>query len=1832
MLATLLQENRWPTHDEQVILSGYSSWGGAAHIFDRRRADWADLRARLEAAVSADTARELSETTLTAFFTGPDIVEPMWQALKQAGYASGPVLEPGSGTGNFIAHAPRTSDMLGVEQDPVSAEISQLLYPDATILNAGFEDTAIADNTFTAAIGNVPFGLFRLHDPVHNKNQHSIHDHFIIKSLNLVKPGGYVAVVTSTHTADKTRSDARREMIDRADLVSAVRLPSQAFRDAGTDVTADVLIFRVREADRAPSALSERFVSTARLEFDDENSVTTNSIFVDSPEAILGTPGLRKDQFGKLVMSVTQNADSLSDQLTRRFTLDIDRAKQLNLALTANNATVEDLQELVPAAAEKTLPGTFRYDVDDRGEISYRRLSGITGDWEPVKATNRQQVEWKLLIDMRDTASQLRAAYRREDVSAAQQLQARLGAQYDSYAAAYGPMNRFEDPKPKMPTKAQQQAAYNELVHEWRITNGLDSGDQPPVSLQEEFRVQAAMPVIPDTRVQRHLGKLKLDPMIPNLLAFEDFDDKTQVGKKGALFFGDPSRETPVIDHAESIHDAVAVSLDRFDIIDPALVASLLGQSTKEVISTLVDQQIAFRDPANPEVFLHAPHYLSGVVADKLAEAEKAALEDDRFLPNVEALREVQPTPIKEGLVIRPGVNWLPPELYARFLEEAIGISSRAFTITQAADQWFVKVRKDRYFEGGDIDQEWGVVAANNAYRKPFNFQSSRADVRSTRNQGLATNKNNGVAVNALQMFEAVLNLDTPTMNWSSEWLDSHPGISKVHPEATAFADRKVRAMQDAFTNWIESTPELREQVYQIYNETFNSRVAAKWDGSHRTMPGLGQSFTPYSYQLSAVERMTNEPAALLNHAVGAGKTGTFLMGAAELKRLGKIRQPWIVVPNHLAEQIAADALRWYPRANVLSGAGLSSPDQRREFIAQSTAKDWDFVIVPRSVFGLIAMSKEQQEVYAQARADELSRQYDQLLEAQGEKAPSVKQLQALLKRQEQRIKALMDKPRDIGLEFESTQCDYLIVDEAHEFKNLQRMCAVDDLSHPGSQRASDMEMKLNYLRDMKQPGAPLVTFATGTPIANNLGELWVMAKYLRPDLLDATKTSSITAWAATFTQQSTDVEVKPTGTGLRSVKRSRGYINVGDLAGLCEPFLDTVTTDQINAALPEEKKLPRLVGGKNIVTEFEVDQQTKDFMADFEPRLEFMATRWQSQGDIPAQAFDNVAKMLVDGKKASLDPRLVRLDYDGYSPRVQAVTANIMRVWQENSQQEYADEITGQPHAVKGGLQIVFLDRSTPKKDGSYNVYDQLKQSLVEAGLDPKRIAFVHDWDDKRERLFEMCRNGEVSVLIGSTEKLGTGANIQTRARALHHMDVPWRPADLEQREGRILRQGNQNQDVEIFNYIARGTTDAVDWQTLYRKMKFINQFWQANRAMRQMESLDSSAEDAAALNKAIATGDSRYMDLVNLEREVDELTNLRAEWRASIESTRLARIAESSAIESLDSLLQWADRYRDSTAEWADHYANGKATWAHPNGSVVTERAQAARGVSNQLKKLFTDRGHSSRDGAIAITIGGLAFNARYSPAQVGVIVEPAGLGPGSSLAHSRLSFTLHADDFNFQEPADTSKADSAQYGLLMRFENRVRDFSDIITTAQAERTQAAARYEKLMARATPEFEYEERLTQATVERDTLRDELRRVDSSAQARQLREERQQRNSERGREPGWSLRLNPTKAYAEIIESGSVQDVIQGAKLAELDALYNHGKLNFEELMARRSKLTNKPGSAESDQAKGQSLINSLGLSVTSAPEVTLGGQTNPESQANTPEIPSLQHQDYICD
>lgn len=1763
VLLRLEAEQRWATPAEQDVLAQYSSWGAASEVFDRRRTNLADLRERLEKVVDGEVYRSLEQTSLTAFFTPDNVIEPVWDALALAGYETGPVLEPGCGTGNFIGRAPETGDVVGVEVDPISAAIASQLYPEANVVTSGFEAFRPRDNSFTAAVGNVPFGDLRVYDPQHNPKNFSIHNHFILKSMDLVAPGGYVAMVTSAFTADSLNSEARQEMIARADLISACRLPKGTFaKESGTDVTSDLLVFRVREPGQAPTEASTRFVQTDEIETNSGDLIRVNGYFVDNPEAVLGSTQVNRDKFGNSVLEVRPDENQpLSQVLPQRLREDVLDAVDNGRGLSVTPASDGDAASLIATADNSDVPvNSVRYTKDDKGQVVFEQMKGSTQKWAKINFSGEDKQEWVQLLDLRDTTVRLRQAYR-DQSEEIPQLQAALNEQYDAYFEQYGAINRYQEPKPKDPTKKQRQDRYKELAAEWREAN-LEDADVPlPADVEEELQAEAARKIQPTRLERKHWGVLRKDPYFYGMTAIEVFDEETRHSEKGRIFTGDPAGYRPVVDYVDTVADGIDVSLDRLGVIDPVFISDLTNLTQEVVEEELISSGRAFRDPQNPSVFIRAEIYLSGVVKDTLEVAQKAARDDERFAVNVEALKEALPTPITEGVDIRPGATWIDQSYYRQFISQTFGIPEHKFILSHRNDQWSLEVDKNWWRDHGhEHDLQYGLVAANNRSRSAsYNFESKNLTARTFANQGVATNLNSGTVVTAHQTFEALLNLSSPKVNWSKAWQEQfETGSEAVNREATAFAYRKSMALREQFTDWITSDPQRRAEIYRAYNDRFNSYVATTWRPTQRTMPGLAEGRTPYTYQQRAIERIVNEPAVLLNHVVGAGKTGEFLMGAMELKRLGKIHQPWIVVPNHLAEQVTKEANEWYPNAKVLSGAGIDSKEDRRHFVAQSTADNWDLVVCPESVFQRIPMSKDTRLEYQAAQIETLR---EELLDAQvrGENV-STKQIQRALKDLQHNQDKLLDSPSDPGLEFESTPCDYLIVDEAHEYKNLHRVSKVNDISHPGSQKASDLDMKLSYLRKKAERAdgtqGPVATFATGTPIANNLAEIWVMAKYLRPDLLERAGISGVTAWAATMTDSVTDVEVSVSG-NLKQRTRVGQYLNVGDLVALTEPFIDVVTRDDL------ETKLPELIGGQNTAVEFDLDEETRDFLYDISQRPDI---NWNAlvQGD--STGIDLALKQLSDGRKAALDPRLVNLDYEGYSPRVRAVTENVTRIWQANKDNVYSDD-TGKPSAKTGGLQIIFCDSSTPKADSSqFNIYSEIRNSLRDKGMDPARIAFIHEWEDDRKTLFAKCRNGDIDVLIGSTQKLGTGVNVQRRATALHHVDVPWRPADLEQREGRVIRQGNENDNVEICNYIAKGSTDAVAWQTILRKLKMIDQFKNADRSLRQMEPLETGAAEAAAHNKAAATGDSRYIDLLNLNKRVDDLQGQYQEWQAAQESTKLTR-------HHLDTVITQAGRWQAAaeplTAPATKWAATENKTWTTPTGRTVTDRGEAAREIAAGVRDVFRNRDHNTHELA---SIGGIRFGVKYTAYNTAATVFPMDLPKITGLERQEFIFEWDAiglPDFN------PEKATNSEYGMLSRLENYVKSFPKKRDIVEANTTRAQIELDQLASRGAGQtFALADELAQVQTQRDELQAQLSRVNESEETARLNAERQARNQLKGRELGWSLRLNPTKRYAEMVELTSQEDCIYRAKRDELNALYSNGVIDLDDYTHRLDRLS----------------------------------------------------------
>lgn len=1760
LLRTLEETNRYATPVEQATLARYTSWGGCRDLFDRTLVSWAPERERLQALVDDRTYGQLREAGLTAFYTAPDVADAMWGALKEAGLSDGTVLEPGSGVGGFIASAPATVRMVGVEIDPVAATISRHLYPAETIRNEGFEKTSVADGSFNAVIGNVPFADIRLNDPGHNANQHSIHNHFIIKSLNLTQPGGYVALLTSSFTADSMRSDARKEMVDRADLISAVRLPSQAFKDvAGTEVISDLLVFRVREPERQPTQQSLDFLKTDVLEIGDRE-LRVNAILARNAENILGRATVNTGRFGDPVLNVSGSAEGLGSRLLQAVARDISLAKAQGLGHIATESV--DAKEFSQrSAAETALPGTYRHSHDDaKGVPQFEKFMGSTGTWQEVKFrgfNDSRKHEWMHLLDLRDAVTNLRAAYANGGAEDVRQGQEALSAGYDTYVDTYGFINRFDTPKPVKPTKKQQENIYRDLANDWRLANGEAATTDLPADIEKDFREQAAIPRITNPTPRPHLRHLETDPLFAQVIALENFNAERKTAEKSPIFVSNPARRSLDISYCDTIQDAVSVSLDRVNGIDVTLIASLMDEEPEWVDTAIESAGLAYRDPTNPERFIRAQQYLSGQVFSKLDQAKQAAENDPRLKVNVEALEAILPERI-DSIDVRPGASWIPQEVYEQYASERLGLQPGKFTITHVNDTWYVNVPRGSWNHGNEKDQKFGVIAAKNANNGPFNFQATGA-ASAVANQAVACNRNDGVVVTAPQMFESILNLSARTMNYSKSWVEEHPHGGSVHSEASSFAGRKAKEMREDFGQWVLDDPQRRQLLVDRYNDIFNAHVATQWDGSHRTMPGLGETFEPYSYQLNAVERMVNSPSTLLSHVVGAGKTGTMLMGAAELKRLGRIQQPWIVVPNHIASQVTGEAIQWYPSAKVLSAAGINTAEGRREFVAQTTADDWDFVIVPQSVFERVPMSVETQLRYMDGQKSQLEEALWRAKEAAGgdEKAPSVRDITRSVKNLESKMEDILSRDRDVGLEFEQTACDYLIVDEAHLYKNLMRSSRVRDLTCEGSGRASDLHMKLEYLRDTKDTNAPIVTFATGTPIANNLAEIWVMMHYLRPDLTTGNSLGSVNEFAATFTEQVEDVEMNPSGTELRKVTRTAAFINTGDLAAVSSLFIDSVTRDQIPAALPQLGDT-----GENTIVEFDVEQEVKDFINDLGWRSDY---NWDAdeEGRAVKETYgpkiDNALKISGDGRAVSLHPSLANLRVDGAGARVQAVHDQIIGVWEQNRDQIYVQE--GAKSPITGGLQIVFCDKGTPNKDGRFSVYQGLKDELVKSGMDPHRVQFIHDWDHDRDALFRDCRNGHVDVLIGSTEKLGTGANIQARAVALHHVDVPWRPADLEQREGRVIRQGNLNERVDIFNYIAANTFDAVQWQTLARKAKFISQFMSADRSIRRIESIEDSGAQAAAHNKAIATGDPRYVELMELETRERELISLHSEWKAKASSVRFQRGAEESTVKRLTSEISGFDQAFEGAAQWVATDPEHR-TWTNlKTGQEFTERGEAADHIGSAVVDIF---GRRTLEPTPLISLGGVDFHAWYYVPTSSVVIAPRG---ADGLAGREIQ--LKADDL-FNDQADAPRRN---LGLLTRVENRVKSIPEDLEKTTAMLENSKKRLVKLEAFVATDFDHANELQSVTRQRETLQKALAAVSESEAAKQLQRERDARNADHGREPGWTLRLNPSPGYADMVEDRTQPEVIYHAQREDLEAQYNAGLLTVDELSSGLQQL-----------------------------------------------------------
>ncbi|MEV0487374.1 helicase-related protein [Streptomyces sp. NPDC050508] len=1566
-LRRLEAENRPATAAEQETLARWSGWGATPQVFvDDPKPEFAALQKKLRELLSDKEWDAARENTLNAHYTDPAIVQGVWNAVRELGFDGGNVLEPGSGSGNFIGYAPENAEMTGVELDPITAGIAKALYPHATVRNEGFEETRAADGTFDMAIGNVPFGDYQVVDLRHNKGGHNIHNHFILKSLDLTRPGGLVAVVTSRYTMDGSTpraEDARMEMARKADLVGAIRLPTGAHRrTAGTDVVTDLLIFRRREKDKdftsgrtrtgAVKTPDQRkkddpptWVHSMRVENlpgqeldedekpDDAPKVHVNPYFLTNPGHVLGHMVVGHGMYGPGELRVDGDGD-LNTAFDKALKKIVARAKDAGLSYTPDTGERRKV-EMLPEGSDR-VDGHVQVSPD--GTFTQIRDGMI----HPFEVPSTQVEEARQLLDLRDSMKALVREESRPDTDEqhVEALRADLKARYDAYHAKFGSLNRFE----------------------WATRKSTDpeTGQQ----VEKAFRKRPQMG-----------GLITRDPTMAVVLSLDSYDDHTQTSTPAAIFTKRQSRHRTIAERADSPEDAMAIVMEQRGSLDTETLAKVMGTSPEKARERLLAARSTDPDTGNEYPLVFEPHnggdlipaadYLSGNVREKLEQAQALAAEDARFEINVKQLEDVLPPDLSPGEIDAPmGASWLDAGPVQSFLREKLNTRN-------------VKVS----YQGGSL---WKVDASD-AVKK----SSAATEVWGTSDYS------------AIKLAEAILTNGRIRVTYKDD-----AGNTYVDEEATAAAQTKADELREEFQDWLWATPERSDQVKKRYNDIHNNLALRSYDGQRRTMPGLAEWFKPHAHQHAAVARMVNEPAVLLAHEVGAGKTAEMTMGVMELRRLGLINKAAMVVPNHMLSQFHDEFAELYPES-AANGRILAASSEdlqgrkRREFIARVATGDYDAVILTQNAFESIPMRPEVQLEYIKREKEHLEtalrRQKEQdALDEPGKRTDSrmVKEIQNRLKKLEAKINAKIKASKDTaGLYFEDTGIDYVVVDEAHHYKNLSTNSGIPGAAIEGSNRASDLDMKLEYLRKNTKSGR-VVTFATATPISNSVTEAHTMLRYLRPDLLEKAKVRNFDEFASTYGKIVNGVELAADGSGFKEVARFAAFRNMPELLRIWRTVADVKNSDD----LAEYLDTPDVASGKAITISVDPTDQMLAYQNELAARA-----RAVKKGDVDPTE-DNMLKISSDGRKVSLDPRMVGLDEQGN--KLPKAAENIARIYEETKDAVYpTSKNNPTPHDTPGGLQIVFLDMGTPqdpgkskkkgkKDDGPTSVeelsqsrfpaYQELKDLLIERGVPAEKIRFIHEAknDAEKARLFNDARTGKIAVLVGSTSKMGTGTNVQLRATALHHLDCPWRPADLEQRNGRIIRQGNANPEVAIFQYVTEQSFDGFSWQTVARKAKFIRQIMKGNLTDRTVEDIPDGVFNAEQVT-AISTGNPYLLEQANvkaslaiLKRKLKGHMRTIEGYKSTIRGTELLR-------ESTDKLVaQLQDVIARRKSTRGDNF---NATFGHNDYTKRDEAAKAfATAAHAVLRQGTADPYRSGGHPKIPIgKIGNIEVTAQYRTA---------------------------------------------------------------------------------------------------------------------------------------------------------------------------------------------------------------------------------------------------------
>ena len=1347
LLKALENENRLATPEEQEILSRFVGWGGIPQAFDPDVREWSGEYAEVKAALTPEEYEAARASTLNAFYTSPTVIRAMYDALDGMGFKKGNILEPSCGVGNFMGMLPESmsaSKMYGVELDSITGRIARQLYQKNTIAVQGFEETAFSDNFFDVVIGNVPFGAFKVVDRQYDKYNFLIHDYFIARSIDLVRPGGVVTVVTSSGTMDK-QSDAMRQYVAaRADLLGAIRLPKNTFlRNANTGVVTDILFFQKRESAAIEQPDWVKLGETPE-------GYHVNSYFVQHPEMVLGTFSDESTQYGGQDVTVNPipGAD-LGEQL-REAVKNI--RGQIN-EVVLSDTDLEDVSEALPADPNVR---NFSYTVVD-GKLYYRENSVMNPVELPATTTNRV----KAMIELRDTVRAL-LQEQLEDATDAEiaTMQQRLNAQYDDFSKQFGLISATANKR-----AFQQDSSYCLLA------------------------------------------------------ALEVLDENGELKRKADIFTKRTIRKPEPVESVDTASEALALSIGERARVDLPYMASLCGKSEDEIIDEL--RGVIFLNPAN-DTWETGDEYLSGNVRDKLRAAQSAAERDPAYQVNVEYLKRVQPKDLDASEIeVRLGATWIDPQYIDRFIRDEFH-----------TDFWMI---------GRQIKVQYSKVSGQ------WNIQGKSMD----RGNPMVYSTYGTERLNAFHLLEDALNLkDTKVYD---TWHDADGDHRVLNKKETMLAQQKQELIRAAFKEWIFQDMRRRETLVAKYNELFNSIRPREYDGSHIRFVGMTPEITLMQHQKNAIAHILYGDNVLLAHCVGAGKTFQMIAAGMEARRLGLSQKNLYVVPNHLTEQWGADFLRLYPGANILVATKKDfEPANRKKFCSRIATGDYDAIIIGHTQFEKIPLSHERQAAMIQAQIDEITTAIAEEKAEQGGRY-TIKQMERTRKGLGARLKKLNDQSRkDDVVTFEQLGVDRLFVDESHFYKNLflyTKMTNVAGIQITDAQKSSDMYLKCRYMDELT--GGKGVTFATGTPISNSMVELYTIMRYLQYDTLQRTGLGHFDSWAATFGETVTAIELAPEGTGYRAKTRFARFFNLPELISMFKEVADVQTADMLKLPVPEAEFV------NEVLKPSEIQQE---MVASFSDRAEAV----RSGRVYPKE--DNMLRITNDGRKCALDQRLMNplLPDDGKS-KVNACIRNAFKVWQDGQADRTA--------------QVIFCDLSTPKGGGTFNVYDDIRNKLMEMGVPREEIAFIHEatTETQKAELFAKVRAGQVRVLLGSTAKLGAGTNMQDRLIALHHLDAPWKPSDLEQQEGRILRQGNMNEKVQIFRYVTEGTFDAYMWQILENKQKFISQIMTSKSPVRACEDVDDTALSYAEI-KALATGNPYIKEKMDLDIQVAKLRMLRA------------------------------------------------------------------------------------------------------------------------------------------------------------------------------------------------------------------------------------------------------------------------------------------------------------------------------------------------------------------